>query len=57
MKSFRVHSPNTGHEFGIYGGESADEALDAMAVDAGYADYADACEVAGLVAVADEITV
>jgi hypothetical protein len=55
MKSFRVHNPQTGHEFGIYEGETADDALDAMANDAGYPDYATACEVAGAGAIADEI--
>jgi hypothetical protein len=55
MKSFRVHNPTTWHDFGVYEGEAALDALDAMARDAGYADYATACDVAGLGAVADEI--
>jgi hypothetical protein len=34
----------TGHWFGEYEGESEKQALDAMARDAGYQSYKDACE-------------
>jgi hypothetical protein len=54
-KLYRVHNPTTCHEFGLYEGETAEDALDAMARDAGYENYLDACETADGCAVADEI--
>lgn len=51
---FRNHNPNTLHVFGEYEADSAKEALDVMAQEMGYDDYATAAE-AGIVAIADEI--
>jgi hypothetical protein len=53
MNTYRVHNPVTFHEFGLYEASDPDAALDVFARDAGYRDFADACEVAGLGAVAD----
>lgn len=55
MAQWRVHNPTTWHEFGVYEGANEQDALDAMARDAGYADFADACETAGLGAIADRL--
>ena len=45
-KKFHIES-TAGVDMGVYEGETEAEALDAMARDAGYADYADACDVTG----------
>jgi len=42
--SYTISNAISGHCFGIYEGTSRDDALDAMARDAGYADFFDACE-------------
>jgi hypothetical protein len=46
MKSYQIHNRNSGLTLGVYEANSEADALDAMARDAGYADYADLCEVA-----------
>jgi hypothetical protein len=44
--TFEIVNRTTGHNFGTYEGDTAEQALDAYAMDAGYASFADACEVA-----------
>lgn len=51
---YRVHNPKTMHDFGAFRAPSATVALDAMAKDAGYKNYAAFAE-AGGDAIADEI--
>ena len=46
MTSYHITNTRSGNYFGIYEASSEAEALDVMARDAGYKDYADACEVA-----------
>jgi hypothetical protein len=46
MTTYRIENPTTGVCLGDYQGATAQEALDAMARDAGYADYAEAQTVA-----------
>jgi hypothetical protein len=46
MRSWRIENRVSGIVLGVYSGESEQEALDAMARDARYRDYAAACEVA-----------
>lgn len=46
MKVFRIVS-SAGADLGIFEGATAEEALDAMARDAGYSSLAEATEVAG----------
>lgn len=45
-KTFRIIS-SAGMEMGVFEGETREEALEAMARDAGYASLAEATEVAG----------
>ena len=47
MKNYEITNPTSGVNLGTYQGETPEEALDAMARDAGYADAAEAAEVAG----------
>ncbi len=47
MKKYRIENQHSGVDMGIFDGETEEDALDAMARDAGYADYAEACEVTG----------
>ena len=44
---YRIINADTGIDMGTYEGKSEAAALDAMAQDAGYADYAEAIEVSG----------
>ena len=44
MKKFRIMNTIGGVDFGVYEGETSDEALDALARDAGYKSHADAME-------------
>ena len=46
MKTYKITNTASGIEMGTYKGESEQDALDAMARDAGYADYEDAQRVA-----------
>jgi len=46
MSKYEIENTISGVVFGVYEGNSENEALDAMARDAGYADYAECCEVA-----------
>lgn len=46
MTTFRIENTISGVVLGDYDGATEAEALDAMARDAGYADYAALCEVA-----------
>ena len=40
--AFSITNRVSGHCFGVYPGETPEQALDALAVDAGYADHAEA---------------
>jgi len=53
--TFRIYNTISGIALGDYDGATEAEALDAMARDAGYADYAACCDVAP--AKEDEISV
>jgi hypothetical protein len=44
-KQFEIANTHSGLVLGVYEGETADDALDAMARDAGYQDYRDACSI------------
>jgi hypothetical protein len=46
MRLFRIDNARTSFEFGVFEGHTPDQALDAMAREAGYTDYAAACAVA-----------
>lgn len=46
MAKFNICNQLSGVDMGTYEGETADDALDAMARDVGYRDYAEACKVA-----------
>lgn len=45
MTKYSISNRDSGMDLGVYEAESADEALDAMARDAGYRDYRDACSI------------
>lgn len=45
MALYRIENARSGVVLGEYDGDTAEEALNAMARDAGYADYAKSCEV------------
>jgi hypothetical protein len=42
MSKYEVFNQTSGHSFGVYEADSADEAIDACCRDAGYASKADA---------------
>ena len=44
---FRIYNRTSGQELGTYDGDTETDALDAMARDAGYRDFADACDTVG----------
>lgn len=46
-RMFRISNKVSGAELGIYVAETADEALEAMAREAGYESYQDVCQVTG----------
>jgi len=46
MKKFEIVNTLSGHSFGVYTADSAEDALDLYAQDAGYIDFADAQTVA-----------
>lgn len=46
MATYTIENTRSGVVFGEYEGTSEADALDSMARDAGYADYAKCCEVA-----------
>lgn len=46
MSKYLITNTRSGVALGVYEGNSEAEALDAMARDAGYSDYAECCEVA-----------
>ncbi len=45
MALYSIENVKTGESLGVYQADSVVEALEAMARDAGYATYAEACEV------------
>lgn len=47
MKKWKIENRVSGVNLGVYEGPTQGDALDAMARDAGYRDYAEACEVTG----------
>lgn len=47
MAQWRISNTDSGAELGTYEGETADEALDTMAREAGYESHAAACEAVG----------
>lgn len=48
MATFNITSRVSGIDLGNYAGGTKEEALDAMARDAGYKDYVDCCEQTGV---------
>jgi len=44
---YHIYNSVSGLDMGVYDGDSPDDAKDALARDAGYDDYASACEVTG----------
>jgi hypothetical protein len=47
MQSWDIVNKFSGHHLGVYEGDTAEAALDALAKDAGYRNYLDACEQVG----------
>ena len=47
MTSFNIHNITSGVFLGTYRGDTASDALDAMARDAGYESFAECCDVVG----------
>ncbi len=47
MAHYEIQNANTAYVLGVYEGETEEEALDAMARDAGYQDYASIAEQQG----------
>lgn len=45
MNKYLITNTISGLRLGVYDGDTETEALDAMARDAGYSDYAECCEV------------
>lgn len=46
-KSFEISNPTSGLILGTYLANTREEALDALALDAGYKSFAESCEVTG----------
>ena len=46
MSKYLITNSRSGMDLGVYKGDTEEEALDAMARDAGYSDYAECCEAA-----------
>lgn len=55
MTKYSISNQTSGADLGIYEADSPEAALDIMARDAGYKDYADCCSVVG--GSADELIV
>lgn len=51
---YQIHNIDTGEDLGAYSGATPRDAIEALAREAGYRDYAEACETMG-VAVEDAI--
>lgn len=49
MSKYLITNTISGVELGVYEGNTESEALDAMARDAGYSDYAECCDVAPVI--------
>jgi hypothetical protein len=48
MTQYRISSSVSGQELGVYTAASVDEALDEMAVDAGYRSFEASCKILGM---------
>jgi hypothetical protein len=48
LRKYRISNLESGQDLGIYEASDVDDALDAMAKDAGYDDFGHACAEAGM---------